>query len=85
MQLVFLILDSTFISYFGIIDSRRYFKLPTLYLHMRILLYSVTQIVSVFVFQKDNIVSSPSGYKLYSFFKETRRKASDVITKNRQI
>lgn len=49
---------------------------------MRILLYSVTQIVSAFVFQKDNIVSRPSGYKLYSFFKEIRRKASDVITKN---
>lgn len=53
---------------------------------MQILLYSVTQIVNVFIFQKDNIVSSPSGYKLYSFFKEIRRKASDVIAKNyRQI
>lgn len=82
VQLVCVILDSKFISYFGISDSRKYFKLPTLYLHMRILLYSVTQIVSAFVFQKDNIVSSPSGYKLYSFFKEIRRKASDVITKN---
>lgn len=85
MQLVCVILDSKFISYFGIIDARRYFKLPTLYLHMWILMYSVTQIVSVFVFQKDNIVSSPSGYKPYSFFKEIRRKASDVITKNGQI